>query len=306
MTSKPPIPSPEAATVIQGVLRGGVLEVSGRDAEAFLQAQLMNDVRALADLRWQWNGWLTAKGRVVALFALLRLTATDYRLLLPDVPAAWLASELARFRFRSKVDFVARGDLETAGFALEPGALEAPAQLDLAAWTPAGAVCLDFSGARARSLVVGDAATLASASRTHDAARLGFRAWRLEDLAHGLPRLDPQPEQSFTPQMLGLARLRAYSVKKGCYPGQEIVARTHFLGQARRELRRLQSGLPLVAGDVLESESKAVGDVICAEADTNRHESIAVLPVAESTIALLVRRTGASVRLTEFDHGLAR
>ena len=60
--------------------------------------------------------------------------------------------------------------------------------------------------------------------------------WAAIDLAHGLPRLADAQSGQWTPQQLSLDRLRAYSVKKGCYPGQEIVARTHFLGQAKRGL----------------------------------------------------------------------
>ena len=61
-------------------------------------------------------------------------------------------------------------------------------------------------------------------------------AWLADDLAHGLPRLDESQREAWTPQMLSLERLHAFSLKKGCYPGQEIVARTHYLGQAKRAL----------------------------------------------------------------------
>ena len=64
-----------------------VLALHGRDALAFAQAQFMNDVAALADGGWQWNGWLTPKGRVIALFALLRRDAETLWLLLPDFDA---------------------------------------------------------------------------------------------------------------------------------------------------------------------------------------------------------------------------
>src|SRR5690606_29091774 len=58
--------------------------------------------------------------------------------------------------------------------------------------------------------------------------------WTAADVAHGLPRLEASQAEKWTPQQLSLDRLRAYSVRKGCYPGQEIVARTHFLGKAKR------------------------------------------------------------------------
>ena len=64
-----------------------VLALAGRDAVAFAQAQFMNDVAALGDGQWQWNGWLTPKGRVIALFALLRIDAETLWLILPDADA---------------------------------------------------------------------------------------------------------------------------------------------------------------------------------------------------------------------------
>ena len=80
-----------------------ILSLHGADAVAFAQSQFMNDVAALADGQWQWNGWLTPKGRVIALFALLRLDAQTLWLLLPDVAADALVPLLQRYVFRSKL-----------------------------------------------------------------------------------------------------------------------------------------------------------------------------------------------------------
>src|SRR5690606_25673172 len=78
-----------------------------------------------------------------------------------------------------------------------------------------------------------------------------------------LPRLDAEQAGQWTPQQLSLDRLRAYSVKKGCYPGQEIVARTHFLGQAKRGLVRLGAETTIPTGDVFSPEApdRAAGTV---------------------------------------------
>ena len=91
-----------------------MLTLEGRDAAAFAQAQFMNDVAVLAPGHWQWNGWLTPKGRVIALFALLKFDEQTLWLLLPDADPAELAAQLQRFVFRSKVriavgDTLARG-----------------------------------------------------------------------------------------------------------------------------------------------------------------------------------------------------
>lgn len=226
-----------------------LLSLEGRDAVAFAQAQTMNDVAALDDGRWQWNGWLTPKGRVIVLFGLVRIADDTVWLVVPDADADALADRLRRFVFRSKVALVVRDDLAIAG------RLRAS---DLASgnhWAgdPATAIELDLSGDRAgRSLRIGPAAAAAD-----DPAALA--AWRREDLAHGWPRLDAAQSEQWTPQQLSLERLQAFSVKKGCYPGQEIVARTHFLGQAKRTLALVHADASLVAGGPLVDA--AGGDV---------------------------------------------
>src|SRR3546814_8275618 len=78
--------------------------------------------------------------------------------------------------------------------------------------------------------------------------------------------------------MLSLDRLAAYSVKKGCYPGQEIVARTHYLGQAKRSLVRLRSSATLAAGDEVTADNRALGSVVCAERSDDGWQALAVLP----------------------------
>lgn len=233
-----------------------LLSLVGRDAVAFAQAQTMNDVAALEDGRWQWNGWLTAKGRVIVLFGLVRIASDTVWLVVPDADADALADRLRRFVFRSKVAISTREDLRIAG------RLRAS---DLASgnhWAgdPADAIELDLSGDLAggragRSLRIGPAAVA-----DDDPAALA--AWRREDLAHGWPRLEAAQSEQWTPQQLSLERLQAFSVKKGCYPGQEIVARTHFLGQAKRGLVLVHGDAPFLPGDPLRDGTGDLGTVV--------------------------------------------
>ena len=87
-----------------------VLAITGRDAVKFAHAQFMSDVAALAPGHWHWSGWLTPKGRVIALFALLKLDDETLWLLLPDVDALEFAAQLQRYVFRSKLQLTPRGD----------------------------------------------------------------------------------------------------------------------------------------------------------------------------------------------------
>jgi tRNA-modifying protein YgfZ len=246
-----------------------LVALSGRDAIAFAQAQTMNDVASLNDGQWHWNGWLTAKGRVIALFAVVRIHTDTLWLVLPDADANAFATQLRRFQFRSKVVIAVRDDLRIAG------RLQAS---DLASgnhWTgdPESVIELDLSGTLGadhpgRSLRIGP-----KVEAPADASALA--QWHRDDLEHGWPRLAASQVEQWTPQQLSLQRLHAYSVKKGCYPGQEIVARTHFLGQAKRGLVLVRTSVLLSAGAELLSGDTVAGTVISSSGEI----ALAVAPL---------------------------
>lgn len=242
-----------------------VLEAEGPDAAGFLQAQCMNDVLALAPGQWQWNGWLSPKGRVIALFALLRAAEDRFLLVLPDYPADELRSQLQRFVFRSKLRLGADTAWRVAGlFGDEPTSVGVW-RLDLR----------DEASPRELRLFPGDG-RLPEPANAEQAAR-----WHACDIAQGFPRLGTDQRERWTPQMLSLERFSAFSLKKGCYPGQEIVARTHYLGQAKRGLVRI-AGADLRAGGSLSAEAggPAVGEIVCATADGV--EALAVVPLEKA------------------------
>lgn len=294
-----PTPPGNAAVTSQCVRLPGwsVLQAEGPDAGAFLQAQTMNDLRALGDGRWQWNGCLSPKGRVFALFALLRLAADRFWLVAPDVPAAELAAHLQRYVFRSRLRLTARDQVTGCG---GYGAImqELPAAEGAIAGVagPDGPVVLDFSGARPRWLALG------SAGLATDGGEAAGARWQAEDLLHGLAHLAPQHREAFTPQMLSLERLSAYSLLKGCYPGQEIVARTHYLGQAKRGLALLRVDGPAHAGD--EVSGGARGPVVSTAAGPDGGTlALAVLPVPVPADLAVGGSAAESLPLAE---GLAR
>jgi tRNA-modifying protein YgfZ len=269
-----------------------VLELAGPDAAAFAQAQCMNDVAALGDRKWQWNGWLTPKGRLVALFAMLRLDGERLWLVLPDYPAAALGERLQRFVFRSRLRLQVRDDLRLAGAFVAPILASGPT----AAMLEDGSVELDLGGEGGPRIL-----RIAPAPEAAD-AQAAMR-WRAFDLAHGLPRLPDAQSEQFTPQMLSLQRLDAFSIRKGCYPGQEIVARTHFLGQSKRGLALLASGQPVPEGTEVGDGTRAIGTVVGTARDGDNHLALAVLP-HERAHDLYVE--GHPVRETPLREGLAR
>lgn len=266
----------------------------GTDAVAFAHAQFANDVQALAVGRWQWNTWLTAKGRVKAIFALLREDDAHLLMLLPDGNAAEIAAQLDRFVFRRKLTISVAALFAHAGFVTPQRAGGAQAdigtqriELDM------GTVVLP----RTLLLHTDDALAAPIELPSVDAE------WRRADLRLGLVRLLDGQREQWTPQQLALDRLRAFSVKKGCYPGQEIVARTHFLGKAKRALQLLQTDGVIDAGDAVALDGAEIGKVVSVAGNL----ALAVLPLELTLDADATLQAGAHVvRLLAIVPGLER
>ena len=94
--------------------------------------------------------------------------------------------------------------------------------------------------------------------------KMSFDEWRLHNLRDGIPEIYAPQSEKFTPHMLNLDRLDAISLNKGCYTGQEIVARTHYRGASKRRMLAFKSQAPVAAGDPVSDNGKKVGEVINA------------------------------------------
>jgi tRNA-modifying protein YgfZ len=257
-----------------------VLNIEGQDTEAFIHSQSMNDVKALAIGQWHWNGLLNPKGRLIALFALVRVREGLVLLISPDFSAEKLRLHLQRFIFRSKVTLRVETQLQAyASFTAAMAEHHQAKDFILPAGPTGLGLCMSGKDVLRYLWLLPDSHPACSHSGNSADSK-----WREIDLQHGLPRLDDSQSEAWTPQMLSLERLNAFSIKKGCYPGQEIVARTHFLGQSKRHLIGIRSddqafelgGLALHHGETLgqvvslnESKRQALAVASKAENDTN-------------------------------------
>jgi folate-binding protein YgfZ len=249
--------------------RAELIEISGTDAIAFAHAQFGSDVLGLAPLSWQWSSWLTAQGRTRCVFVLLR-TAPDRLLIwLPLGDALAIRDALSRFVLRAKVHISTREDWSLGS--LEAGPMSAVGLQRVDEYREGYAFAQP--GPEARIAWLGP-----TPSVPPDATKLD--AWRLADIAAGLPWLDPATQDEFVPQALDLERLDAIRFDKGCYPGQEIAARLHFRGGSKQRLYRLsllgESIAP--AGMRIAGPNGNVGVVLySAPSAAQRMEALAVL-----------------------------
>lgn len=299
---------PDNLLIVSPLIRQGffslesysVLALDGPDAVAFAQAQFANDLATLAVGQWQWSAWLNPKGRVIAVFALLRNGETSLQLLLPDFDATELGDALRRLVFRRKLTICPRADLHLAGaFAVPASARGA----QLADGEPAALGRLDSTALELDYGAPGLPRTLRLSPTPAPADAAALDAWAMADLRLGLPRLPATQREQWTPQQLGLDRLQAFSVKKGCYPGQEIVARTHFLGKAKRGALLLQVADTVQPGTEVIQSGRVLGTIASAAGRLPRL-ALAVLPLERGDAPL---QTGGAAAMAEtFVDGLAR
>lgn len=229
-----------------------IVAVQGPEARSFLQSQTMNDVAALKPGAWQWNGLLNNKGRVLFLFRLVCLAEDDF-LLIQSVPrAAALAAHLTTYRFRARVSITARPELSLHG------AFEPLPRLDAASVLREedGSLRISLAPMRAAHLLIG----------AEPSARAeGEEGWWREELLAGVVRVHEALAGQYLPPMLGLERIGAFSLRKGCYPGQEILARSHYLGEVKRHLVILRGSTRLAPGQRLQDrEGRTIGEVVDA------------------------------------------
>ena len=253
----------------------GLIQISGNDAEEFLQGQLTQDVAALGTESSLPAAWCNAKGRVITLLRLLALP-DSIGLALPISLVDAVVQRLTLYRLRSDVGIEAMNE-KWAGVAVsEADAFE---RLDAAGLLPdASAVCaghgliaVDYSAADRFVEIFGTSAAFGKAGLKFDSV-LSDEEHTAMKIRAGVAEITPANTEKYTPHMLNLDRIGAISFDKGCYTGQEVVARAQHRGEVKRRLRRYRcAGNPPMPGDDVVHEGAKIGTVVAA----GRHEVLA-------------------------------
>ncbi len=247
-----------------------LFSASGSDAASFLHGQLTNDVTALSPTQARLAGFCTAKGRLLATLALWQRQENDETHIQGFMRQSLIESVIKRLRMfvlRAKVKFdtpegrlhgvwAQAGHLpalsEKAGGALPTEAWQS-VQLPTGTWISA-----PHDAARLRWWWVAGPDQLAQAQALSTALASGEESiWHRDDLCQGLAWIEAPTQDLFIPQTANLDLIGGVSFTKGCYPGQEIVARSHYLGKVKRRMTLgtvsgLPAGTPLLAADVYE------------------------------------------------------
>jgi tRNA-modifying protein YgfZ len=236
--------------------RYGLLAVTGPDARAFLHAQLTNDIAKLPADRSAFAGWCTAQGRLLATMHVIPSPDGFLLQLARDIAPA-VAKRLSMFVLRSKVKIVD----ESANRA-QMGVWD----MD---WNVPDVVWEDHSLVRVR---VGERRFLVIGPNLSGPCDASEEAWTLQEIRAGRPLITAATQDKFVPQMVNLETIGGVDFQKGCYPGQEIVARAQYRGQVKRRMTRVQlpQGVEVKPGEEFE------GGVIV---DSAAGEALAVKPI---------------------------
>jgi len=223
----------------------GVIAVYGADAESFLQSQFSNDISQLTETGTQLDAYCTPKGRILGLMRLFRQGETWYLRLSEDTLEA-VIQRLRMYVMRADVTLEDVSDNflrigisgETAVDELQTVMSDVPSEADQLGHS-GDITLLRVPGVLPRFEAY--ISSLETASKLWDSlnvrgAPVGESAWRLLEIRDGLPNIFAATSELFVPQMTNLQLLNGVSFKKGCYPGQEIVARMQYLGTLKRRM----------------------------------------------------------------------
>lgn len=293
-----------------------VIDITGNDAASFLQGQFCNDVGKVSDAAAQLNGYCSPKGRLLALPTVIGMGA-GFRLLLPEQLTEAFVKRIRMYVMRSEVTVTIRMDMGCTGLiayqqdsdklssllgALPEGIMEAISgeSRQVIRWHD------DYTTEPSpRYLIVSSKAEQGELLASVNVAQRGdVTGWRLADISAGIPTVTNETADSFVPQMLNLHLINALSFKKGCYPGQEIVARMQYLGKLKRHMRLFH--LPLTATDQVQTpqpgDNVSAGTESGTESDSSAGVIIDAVQFDDRYIALLtvvkVSASGATFTLS--------
>ncbi|TWD49704.1 folate-binding protein YgfZ [Pseudomonas sp. SJZ131] len=294
----------------------GVLAVRGADAGKFLQGQLTCNINYLSDNLSSLGARCTQKGRMQSSFRILLesdgvLLAMATELLEPQLADLKKYAVFSKSKLTDESAAWVRFGLDHGDVALSSLGLELPADTDSVVRND-GLIAIRVSPQRAELWVAADQAASIKGKLSALLTEGELNQWLLGQIRAGIGQVMPSTRELFIPQMLNLQAVGGVSFKKGCYTGQEIVARMQYLGKLKRRLYRLQlegSELPEPGTQLFApTHNSSIGEVVIAARGEQNIELLAVLQAeaAESGDIHLAALEGPALHLLDLPYTLDR
>lgn len=306
--------------IVADLSHQSLLQASGHDVASFLQGQLTNDITQITENRAQLSAYCNAQGRMLALFRIF-LRDQTYVLQLPATLCERIVERLRLYILRAKVDVKTDDRWVSVGLS-GPGVVASLSdqfatvpQTNDDCHTSDGVTILRIAGPHPRFQIIADidAAKKLWTDLAASATPVGASAWAWLDIVAGIPTIYPQTFETFLPQMANLDLLQGVSFDKGCYSGQEIIARVHYLGKLKQRMYRAHvqgahipaPGEPLYAAETCD---QPVGTVVDGQlSPTGGHDLLAVIQLAraEAGPVRLGSATGPALTIESLPYALS-
>tara|TARA_B110000967_G_scaffold204422_1_gene246871 strand:- start:238 stop:1164 length:927 start_codon:yes stop_codon:yes gene_type:complete len=258
-----------------------VIVIKGRDSETFLQGQITNDIRIIKDEEKAiYAGYCNQKGRLIAFFLIIKVW-DNYFLFCPSSIGSEISKKLSIYIMRSEV-YLNHSSEDISYFSFYGGGKEEQSFKDCGGILPKILMqniqqshkdgrSTSFSvtklpGENDRYFVLGNNKTIKAIYLEiyPNSGGLDSNSWHESDIETKIPNIFKETQDKFIPQSLNLDLIDAINFKKGCYTGQEIVARTHYLGKSKRRmyLGSINADKPPKLGDAVTTDGNKVGQII--------------------------------------------
>jgi len=255
--------------IIADLSHEGILTAHGKDAAGFLQGQLTNDITLLDQGTAQLSGYCNPKGRLLAIFRIF-LQNDGYALSLPRNLVADTLERLQKYVLMSQLSLEDASEQFTAMGCSGPdsvselgGRFSVLPERDYQLVRQDGVTVIRLPGPQPRFALYGKTAAMQRIWMVLDAraAPVGKTAWQRLDILAGIPAVFPETAGEFIPQTVNLERVHGVSFKKGCYTGQEIVARIQYRGTVKRRMQRIH---------IVTDECPPPGSALFSQHDTRQ------------------------------------
>lgn len=299
-----------------------LIKATGDDVVDFLQGQLSNDIKLVTENLSQLSAYCNPKGRILASFRIFKRDGHYFLHLHSDICEATL-KRLRMFIMRSKVELIDNSEelarIGIAGLnaakALSALFTQVPQNTDESC-TEDEITLIKLAGTLPRYEAHGANEKIKALweKLENEAVAMGENSWNLLTIHAAIPEIVAETVEAFVPQMVNLQAINGLSFTKGCYPGQEVVARMHYLGKLKRRLfiGSVESGsLPISGQAIMTSDEKKqkVGQIVTASWSSDKNiEFLAVLQIekAENETLHIGASTGPLIQLGDLPYSLEK
>ena len=254
-----------------------VIDVAGADAETFLNSQLTSDIKNIKINSLIPSGYCNTKGRLIATPYVIR-QSDSFHLLLPNDLVDEFISRISRFILRAKVSITENRALAIVGVIANIGSQISTREPD-----ELNNEIFKINAKQGLILCPYDSLESFWVKATQTYIPSQFEHWELENIQNGIVNVGDKTKEQFLPQMINLEKREGVSFTKGCYPGQEIVARTKYLGTVKRKLCTFQSDTLIDPGVAIFSTEGTACGIVCHTSENlnsnNVREGLAVIHI---------------------------